>query len=117
MAMVAQELGKDPKEFSKQEYLEWLADTVGQQVGRMHKNGWYHSYLLTHNITLDGKITDLDSVGWLKNDTENKYVTLDNVNMRNSLGYFFEKLGLRKDEIERITEIAISAYHRENPKN
>lgn len=65
IAMVAQELGKDPSKFTVDKYLRWLAKTVGQQVGKMHKNGWYHNYLTEHNITLDGRITDLDSVGWL----------------------------------------------------
>lgn len=60
--MVAQELGKDPKEFSAEEYLEWFAKTLGSNVARIHRLKLYHGYLTTHNITLDAHIVDLDSV-------------------------------------------------------
>jgi len=29
---------------------------------RMHNNNWVHGYLTEHNVTLDAKIIDLDSV-------------------------------------------------------
>src|SRR3989344_8594176 len=61
--LVAQELNKDPQEFSMQEYALWLARTIGKNIGLMHKNGYIHQYLgKGHNITLDGCIVDFDSV-------------------------------------------------------
>jgi hypothetical protein len=120
MAMVAQELGRKPEEFSKQEYAEWLANTIGTSVGRMHKNGWYHGYLKTHNFTLDGRITDLDSVGWLSRSGSNEgagkevdHIGEDIGDMKKSLADFFEVIGL-KDEIEKLTQAAMDAYRKEN---
>jgi len=60
--MVAQELGINEKDFSMEDYLKWFAKTLGKNVGLMHKNKWCHKYLSTHNITLDCRIIDLDSV-------------------------------------------------------
>lgn len=113
MTIVAQELGKNPEEFSKIEYLEWLAATIGQGVGRMHKNGWYHAWLLTHNITLDGRITDLDSVGWLnKTAYPKRNIFNDYRNMINVLENFVEKIGL-KAQTQQIIDIAKKAYNQE----
>jgi len=60
--MVAQELNKTEKEFSWRDYLTWFSETLGKNVGLMHKNYYSHGYLLNHNITLDCRIIDLDSV-------------------------------------------------------
>ena len=59
---VASELGKDPDNFSREEYLEWFIKTVAVSLARMHNRNWVHGYLTTHNITLDARIIDLDSV-------------------------------------------------------
>ena len=60
--MVAQELGRDPNEFNEWEYLRWFSRTLAENVARMHKAGFIHGYLTGHNITLDCRIVDLDSV-------------------------------------------------------
>ncbi len=60
--LVAQEFGFDPKEFHTEEYLKWIVKTAAQNIARMHRHGWLHGYLSDHNITLDGRIVDLDSV-------------------------------------------------------
>lgn len=66
--LVSQELGYK-KLISTEEYLGWFAKTLGTNVGLMHKNGWYHCYLRWgHNITLDCRIVDLDSLSELKNE-------------------------------------------------
>lgn len=45
------------------DYLEWLAKEIGGGLGLMHKNGVGHGFLGgLHNITLDGRFMDLDSV-------------------------------------------------------
>lgn len=61
-AMVAQELGRDPSTFSVEEYITWFARTLGKQVATLRKLKLVHRYLSTHNITLDCRIVDLDSV-------------------------------------------------------
>lgn len=60
--LVAQELGIKEKDFSWEEYLKWFIKTAGENLGLMHKNKWFHNYLSPHNITLDCRIVDLDSV-------------------------------------------------------
>lgn len=66
--LVTQEFGFDSKKFTTKSYLEWFAKTLGTQVGLIHRNGWYHEYLSRHNITLDCRIVDLDSVKKLPRD-------------------------------------------------
>ncbi len=67
-SLVARELGRE--DMSDQEYLDWFAKTLATNVALMHKNGWYHKYLTNHNITLDCRIVDLDSVCSLKAEIE-----------------------------------------------
>lgn len=116
MAIVAQELGKDPAEFSKKEYLTWLAETLGINVARMHNSGWFHGYLTTHNITLDGRITDLDSVGWL--DKVN--VTIDKAkedvnDSASSLDGFLRRSGLIREFNDPgvFTKLVFDSYNKE----
>jgi len=45
------------------DYFLWFAKTLGKNVAHMHENGWHHDFLTPHNITLDARIVDLDSVG------------------------------------------------------
>lgn len=67
--LVSQELGyKDL--ISTEEYLGWFVKTLGFNVGLMHKNGWFHEYLSSHNISLDCRIADLDSVSQLTDEHE-----------------------------------------------
>ena len=61
--MVSQELGYK-RTITDKEYFEWFAKTLGENVGIMHRNGWTHRYLSSHNVTLDCRIVDLDSVGY-----------------------------------------------------
>lgn len=69
--LVSAELGVE--NMTKSDYLKWFAETLGKQVGLMHKNGWFHGYITAHNITLDCRIVDLDSVDRLEiEDTEEK---------------------------------------------
>ncbi|PIU42808.1 MAG: hypothetical protein COS98_00980 [Parcubacteria group bacterium CG07_land_8_20_14_0_80_35_11] len=67
--LVSQELGCE-KPISEKEYLMWFAKMLGFSVGLMHKNGWFHNYLSPHNITLDCRIADLDSVSQLTDKRE-----------------------------------------------
>lgn len=60
--IVAQEQGKNEQKFSWRDYLKWFSETLGKNVGLMHKNDYIHRFLLNHNITLDCRIVDLDFV-------------------------------------------------------
>jgi hypothetical protein len=66
--LVAQELGIDPEKFSTPEYLEWFAKTLGKEVAKLHKLKLFHNYLSNHNISLDCRIVDLDSVDKANSD-------------------------------------------------
>lgn len=57
--LVCRELNQD---LSLEEYLRWFARCLGQNVGLMHRNGWAHYWLTTHNISLDCRIVDLDTI-------------------------------------------------------
>ncbi|OGC55634.1 hypothetical protein A2797_01040 [candidate division WWE3 bacterium RIFCSPHIGHO2_01_FULL_48_15] len=67
--LVRQELGEERLP-TDEEYFNWFARTLGKNVALMHKNGWRHGWLTEHNITLDCRIVDLDSIEEL--DSENK---------------------------------------------
>ncbi|QQG45664.1 MAG: hypothetical protein HYW89_01965 [Candidatus Sungiibacteriota bacterium] len=69
-ALVAQELGKDPQKFSWEEYTEWFVKTLGQQVAKIRNLGLHNGYLTSHNITLDCRIVDLDSVASVRDKIE-----------------------------------------------
>lgn len=68
--IVSQELGINEKNFSFKKYFKWFAKTLGENIGKMHNNGWFHNYLTEHNITLDCRIVDLDSVEKFTNRKE-----------------------------------------------
>jgi hypothetical protein len=60
--MVAQELQRKPQKFKEGEYFHWFVDTLAENVARMHKARLVNNCLTKHNITLDCRIVDLDSV-------------------------------------------------------
>lgn len=64
--MVAQELKRRLEGFTGPEYLVWLVETTAINIARMHHKKWVHGFLSTHNLTLDGRIVDLDSVENIK---------------------------------------------------
>ncbi len=69
--LIAQELGLK-KTFSDQEYVDWIIDTVGYNVGLMHKHNWRHNFLARQNITLDGRIVDLDGLDEIVSESDKK---------------------------------------------
>ncbi len=60
--LVSQELGVKIGELTTMRYLFWFAETLGKNVGLLHAHHYSHNYLSPHNITLDARIVDLDSV-------------------------------------------------------
>jgi tRNA A-37 threonylcarbamoyl transferase component Bud32 len=59
------------RKLTDEEYVEWFAENLAEQVALMHSNGWSHNYLSEHNVTLDGRIVDLDSVRKLEFEDRN----------------------------------------------
>lgn len=60
--LVRQELDIPYEEFQSKEYLHWYAQMLGTSVGRLHKQKLTHGFLTPHNLTLDCRIVDLDSI-------------------------------------------------------
>jgi hypothetical protein len=58
-AVLSRELGR---KLTDKEYVEWFATNLGEQIARMHANGWTNQYIDAHNVTLDGRIVDLEGV-------------------------------------------------------
>lgn len=58
-AVLKREFGR---ELTDREYAMWFAENVAKQIARMHSKGFIHGYLSAHNIALDARIVDLDSV-------------------------------------------------------
>jgi len=105
--LVERELGK--KFLSTEEYVEWFAKTLGKNVGLCHKNKWVHSYLTDHNITLDCRIVDLDSVVENKDSSDFKQDVSDAlVSLIDRLGPF---LNIDAREIrERFVKLFREGY-------
>lgn len=57
---VKSELGR--KRFSKGDYLHWFACTFAENLAKTHSRGWLHNNITSHNVTLDARITDFDTV-------------------------------------------------------
>ncbi len=58
--IVEVEIGR--RQMTDTQYLKWFANQLARQIARMHASGYMHGYLTGHNITLDCRIVDLDSV-------------------------------------------------------
>lgn len=69
---VAEEVGINYKSFSKQDYFNWFIETMATNLARMHHGGWVHGGLSDHNITLDARVVDLDSVEIMDHINERK---------------------------------------------
>lgn len=91
-----------------QEYITWFTQNLGQQVARMHNAGLTHGYLTTHNITLDGRIVDLDSVEKL----EKAKLRKDCKTAMKTMGLFFKDCkgaGIKVD-FEELGKLFERAY-------
>ena len=58
--IVRQETGK--KELSNKDYLMWFSQTLGENLGRLHKMGYCHFNLHHQNLTLACELVDFDTV-------------------------------------------------------
>lgn len=86
--LVAEELHQNPSDFSLGNYLEWFAKTLGEQIAKLRKLGFYHSNLHPQNITLDCRIADLEGVDTVEDiiSGKEKRFTYGRDNLRGRLG-------------------------------
>lgn len=89
--LVTQELGKNPDQFSNEQYLFWFAETLGVQIAKIRKLNLHHGYLSEHNITLDCRIVDLDSVTTVEEEIAEKKKT----------NHIIAETDLYEDDLER----------------
>ncbi|MBU3978881.1 hypothetical protein KJ980_06850 [Patescibacteria group bacterium] len=69
--LVGEELGRGKiNPLTNAEYLDWFAGTLGYNVGMVHRRGDLHGLLSGHNVTLDVRLCDLDTVEKIKNNKE-----------------------------------------------
>ncbi len=140
--MVARELGLNEAQFDYDQYLLWFARTLGENIGKMHKQGWYHHYLSNNpvspfNVTLDCRFTDRDSVGFLnqlneeQKKTEIKHDLSDSRNiirmLRSQIHNFIMVVNKSELEMSGVSnklqdekvylEIFKKAYRKSNYKN
>ncbi len=74
---VSKEIGKEG--ITIEEYVKWFAQTLGRQIGILHKNGYVHQglhkrptgYVHPVDITLDCRLVDLDNVDTLESIQNN----------------------------------------------
>ncbi len=48
--------------FSEEDYLEWFASTLGKNIGLLHQAGLFHGSINPHNVTLDCRLVDHDTM-------------------------------------------------------
>ena len=117
--MVAVELGRKPEDFSTNEYAQWYTKTLGQQLAKLKKYGLYHGYLHYHNLTLDCRIVDLDSVNELaevskqKNESEESLHEYDIHGALMNLMELWDYLGLEEKEKTLCFDLYEEAYEQE----
>ena len=103
-------------------YLSWLAGSIGGDLGKMHAHKMTHGSLRAlHNITLDGRFVDLDSM--VENSDQEKIDDERNVLFNKTEPFFKDFLsgvqklfGLQVDPNE-LLKIAETAYSRSFPAN
>lgn len=110
--VVAKEFNIGYESFSNKDYLTWLARTLGEQVAVLHNNGYSHGYLTPHNITLDCRIVDLDSVSPLKDLSQkqkSKKIERDLEYVGQTLDYLAPMLGLLPESLKDVFRVSYFA--------
>ncbi|MBI4080585.1 MAG: hypothetical protein HY430_02330 [Candidatus Levybacteria bacterium] len=95
-SLVSEELGQD--EISDEDYLVWFAQTLGSNVGLLHKAGYAHRFLYSHNITLDCRLVDFDSIRILEDEKQREH------DLRTSLSSLHALAKLVKPELREELE-------------
>lgn len=72
MVLVAQELGVEPESFTAKDYILWFAETLGEQMRKIHELGFTHGGLHHNNLTLDCRLVDFDSAHTIPYDYDER---------------------------------------------
>ena len=115
--VVAREFNIDLERFSTRDYLLWLARTLGEQVAILHNNNYSHGYLTPHNITLDCRIVDLDSVSPLEEMSQEqklKKINRDLEYVGQTLDFLASRLGLLPEDLKDTFSVSYFANLKNN---
>ncbi|MDO8496074.1 MAG: hypothetical protein Q7S43_01330 [bacterium] len=91
-SFVTQEQNINLANFTDDAYFKWLADTIAINIARMCHHGWVSGYLTVHNITLDARLVDLDSVIVFREDRDEEGVNGMRKSYENDFDYAREEL-------------------------
>ena len=81
---------------------------------RMHNNNWVHGYLTEHNVTLDAKIIDLDSVENIgEGSIRGKSIINDIISFKNALVHYFAKYFKKLDNSDFTFDDFIKLFNEE----
>ena len=125
--LVAQELSLQPASFTFADYLQWLTKMAAENLARLHRLGYIHGGISDHNITMDGRLTDLESAIRISSVAEekSKSVNADRIRTMRALAAFAKNLGkilshqqVNRDVLLRIRRLCLSVtYLFENQYN
>jgi hypothetical protein len=112
--IVAAELGVQVE--TDRDYVDWFVSTLAKEAAKIHKAGYLHRYLNAHNITLDCRIVDLDSV-YTRAEAGDSFEALRVADVKDAFSAIVElaKLGLSlsEDEIKHAANNFVAQYKRE----
>lgn len=87
-----------------QEYLKWLAKTSAEQLALIHLAGKCHRYISRHNVTVDGRIVDYDSLEpFSKSEARSDIM---------NLSYLWKYMWLPLNREKELTGITYETYHK-----
>lgn len=111
---MAQELGRPENKFDKEAYSYSLTATIARNIGLMHGAGFVHGALTGGNITMDGRIVDLDSVKIVEGLSRGHQVSLDDKRLawHDMRGLFF-KMGLPAKTVQKLFKEFEGIYDKE----
>lgn len=98
--------------FSRHDYATWFVRTLGSQVGRLHKLGYAHGYLTHHNITLDCRLVDFDSVKPVDPKTAADRFSKDKKDALEALSFTFLPVFLQIKDMGELIQIFDESYRK-----
>ena len=108
--LVSQELNRESSPLSPEEYLQWFAQTLGKNVGLMHREGFAHNNLITNNITLDCRIIDLDTVSGIPKSRNKRKKMIENEidQVEESLINLKEAIEALGEEYKKVKKVQVT---------
>jgi len=91
------------------EFCRFIIARIMRNLGRLHKNGGIHGMLTPHNLTIDGKFVDYDTLKWLTGEQLKEGQTQDLQKLRESVFEFLTQI-FDPIEAELIIQHGIHEY-------